>query len=166
MIKSQKQGQSATVKTDQFINTTNRFAPLTKVQTDNIDTILVIVNGEPLTKRNIKVNNRNASRRVCGKIGDKKQKKKIIVISDSHARGCAREISNYLGKEVDVSGTVMPGAGLAHIVNLAQEDISNLSPYDAVVIWGGSNNINKNETSRGLKHLLNFINHRRKIQTF
>ena len=68
---------------------------------------------------------------------DKKQKKKIIIIGDSHARGCAREISNYLGKEVDVSGTVMPGAGLAHIVNLAQEEISNLSPYDAVVIWGG-----------------------------
>ena len=55
----------------------------------------------------------------------------------------------------------MPGAGLAHIVNPAQEEISNLSPYDAVVIWGGSNYINKNETSRGLKHLLNFINHRR-----
>jgi len=76
MIKSRKQGQSAAVKTDQFINTTNRFAPLTKVQTDNIDAIPVIVNGEPLSKCNIKVNNRNASRRVRCKIGDKKQKKK------------------------------------------------------------------------------------------
>ena len=76
IIKSRKQGQSAAVKTDQLINTTNRFAPLTKVQTDNIDAIPVIVNGEPLSKCNIKVNNRNASRRVRGKIGDKKQKKK------------------------------------------------------------------------------------------
>jgi len=53
----------------------------------------------------------------------------------------------------------MPGAGLAHITTLAWEEIPSLTPQDAVVIWGGSNDINKNEVSRGLKHLQNFINH-------
>ena len=43
---------------------------------------------------------------------------------------------------------------------LAHEEISNLTSDDAVVIWGGSNDVNKNEMSRGLKHLQNFINHR------
>jgi len=93
-------------------------------------------------------------------IGETNQKKKKIIISDSHARGCAREISNYLGKEFEVSGTVMPGVGLAHITTLAHEEISNLISDDAVVIWGGSYNVSKNEMSRGLRHLQNFINHR------
>ena len=105
--------------------------------------------------------NTNTSCKVNGRIGEKKQKKKkIIVIGDSHARSCAREISNYLSKEFEVSGMVMPGAGLAQITTLVQEEILNLTPHDAVVIWGGSNDINKNETSHGLKHLQNFINFR------
>jgi hypothetical protein len=68
------------------------------------------------TKSAAKVNKRKTSFRVNSRIGKTNQKKKkIIVIGDSHARGCAREISKYLGKEFEVRGTVMPGAGLAHI---------------------------------------------------
>jgi hypothetical protein len=82
------------------------------------------------------------------------------VIGDSRARGCAREISIYLGKDFEVSGTVMLGSELANITALTHKEILNLTSYDAVIIWGGSNDINKNETSRGLKHLKNFINNR------
>jgi hypothetical protein len=62
------------------------------------------------------------------------KRKKIIVLGVSHARGCARELSSCLGKEFEVNVTVMPGAGLAHITTLAQEEILNLTPGDAVVI--------------------------------
>jgi hypothetical protein len=55
----------------------------------------------------------------------------------------------------------MSGAGLAHITTLAQEEIPKLTPNDAVVIWGGSNDINKNEISCGLKQLQTFVNHRK-----
>jgi len=159
-VKSRKHGQSATVLTGQIIETVNSYAPLTKAHADNVGTIPVIVNGDISTKRNAKVNNRITSCRVNGGNGEKKQKKKnIIVIGDSHARGCTHEIANYIGKEFEVSGTVMPGAGLAHITTVAQEETPNLTPHDSVVIWGGSNDINKNEASCGLKHLQNFINH-------
>jgi hypothetical protein len=33
-----------------------------------------------------------------------------------------------------------------------------LGKKDAVIIWGGANDINKNEVNNGLKHLKNFIN--------
>jgi hypothetical protein len=59
-------------------------------------------------------------------------------------RGCAREISNFLGKELKVSGMVVPGLGLANITALAHEEILKLTSDDAVVIWGGSNDVNKN----------------------
>jgi len=60
---------------------------------------------------------------------------------------------------------VIPGADLAHIRTLAHEEISNLTSDDAVVIWGGSNDVNMNETSCGLKHSQNFINHRSNINS-
>jgi hypothetical protein len=39
----------------------------------------------------------------------------IILIGDSHARGYAANISNYIGKDFDITGTVMPGARLENI---------------------------------------------------
>jgi hypothetical protein len=108
----------------------------------------------------LKVNRMASNKADSGKGETKPKKKKIIIIGDSHARGCAREISNYLSKEFEVSGTVMLGSGLANITALAHEEILNLTSDDAVVIWGGSNDVNRNETYLGLKHLKNFLNHR------
>ena len=64
----------------------------------------------------------------------KPRKKKIIVIGDSHARGCAREISDYLGNEFEVGGTVMPESGLANITALALEEILALTK-DEPCLW-------------------------------
>lgn len=121
----------------------------------------MIVNRDISTKGSAKVINRNVSHKEGSRIGETKpKKKKIIIIGDSHVRGCARKISNYIGNKFEVSGMLMPGAGLAHITTLAHEEIPNLTSDEAVVIWGGSNDVNKNGTSHGLRHLQNFINHR------
>jgi hypothetical protein len=129
------------------------YTPLTKVLADKEGTIPVNVNGDISTEGSVKVINRKASNKVDSGKGETKPKKKIIIIiGDSHARGCAREISDYLGKEYEVSGTVMPGSGLANITALAHEEILNLTLDDAVVIWGGSDDVNRNETSLGKLH--------------
>jgi len=100
-VKSRKHGQSATAIAGQVIKTVNRYTPLAKVHADNVGTIPVIVN-DISTKRRAKVNNRNTSCRVNGGIGEKKRKKKkIIVIGDSQARGCARGIANCFSKEFE-----------------------------------------------------------------
>jgi hypothetical protein len=99
-------------------------------------------------------------RKICllGGIGEKKlKKKKIVVLGDSHARGCARELASCLGNKFEVNGMVMPGAGLAHISTLAKEEIRNLTPGDAVVIWGGANDVSRNNSQDGLKSLTKFV---------
>ena len=63
MVRSRKCDKCAAVKTDQFIKTTNRFTPLTKVHADNVGTIPVIVNGDISTKGNDNVIKRNVSQR-------------------------------------------------------------------------------------------------------
>ena len=117
----------------------------------------MIVNGDISTVGSVKVIKRNASHKEDSENGETKpMKKEIIILGNSHVRGCARE----LGKEFEVSGTKMLGSGLANITALAHEEILNLTSDDAVAIWGGSNDVNRNETSLGLRHLKNFINHR------
>ena len=53
-------------------------------------------------------------------------------------------------------GTVMPGSRLEHIMSLAHREISHLCCNDSVVIWGGTNDMSKNESDAGLSHMRKF----------
>jgi len=87
------------------------------------------------------------------KCTSKLQRNKILIIGDSHARGCAAELSISLG---EVMGAVMPGSKLEHITCLAHRHSSQLHCDDFVIIWGGANDINKNESNTGLRHIRKF----------
>ena len=77
-----------------------------------------------------------------------KKKHKIIVIGDSHARGCAAEIKTNLDKDFDILGFVNPGAGLSTITASAELDIQQLSKQDVVIVWGGSRDVGKKKQNR------------------
>jgi hypothetical protein len=131
----------------------NRFAPLSKLQEDMHQPSYVQHSYQPALLS--KTCDKN-QRKICllGGFGEKKLKKrKIIVLGDSHERGCARELASCLGNKFEVNGTVMPGAGLAHISTLAKDEIRNLTPGDAVVIWGGANDVSRNNSQDGPKSL-------------
>jgi hypothetical protein len=85
----------------------------------------------------------------------KPRKNKILIIGDSHARGCAANLSS-LNETFEVMGTVMPGPRLEHITNLARREISHLDRNDYVVIGGGTNDISRNESHAGLRHMRKF----------
>jgi hypothetical protein len=86
---------------------------------------------------------------------------KIIMIGDSHARDCAQKLSNYQDNSYEVIGYVSPGAGLEVITNSANKELDHLSQDDLVVVCGGSNNISKNNSMKGLICATKFIQHRR-----
>jgi hypothetical protein len=81
---------------------------------------------------------------------------KVPIIGDSHARGCAGNLLREHSKTFEVTGNVRPGAGLQNITQAVKNEI-RLNRKDCVIIWGGSNDINTNEPSIGLKHIMNFI---------
>jgi len=90
-----------------------------------------------------------------------RRKKRILLIGDSHMRGCASELGKKnLGPEYEVTGTIMPRSRLQNVKKLARNEIAWFSNKDAVVIWGGSHDINRNETRKGLKYLNEFVNQR------
>jgi len=54
---------------------------------------------------------------------------------------------NTLGNNFEVTGTFMPGSKRENITCLADKEIGTLSKDDAVIIWGGSNDVNNNKTN-------------------
>jgi hypothetical protein len=82
---------------------------------------------------------------------------KIIAVRDSHARGRAVELTENLGKTFEVIGFVKPVAGLEVVTNTAKEEISKLTKKDIIVVWGGANDIRKNASRDGLKHITDFV---------
>ena len=80
-----------------------------------------------------------------------------MVIGDSHSCGLASELQSYLGHEYSILGTIIPGAHLNNTTQLAKKELTNLTRKDAVIVWGGSNDVYKNETQTGLKSLYAFV---------
>jgi hypothetical protein len=105
------------------------------------------------------VNNKRCEIKTKGVPGKRKQK--VIIIGDSHAKGCAAEITHKLGPTFEVTGYVKPGTGLQEITNIARKEIDGLTNKDMVVVWGGANNIAKNESEKGLVHISNFVKQRK-----
>lgn len=58
-----------------------------------------------------------------------------------------------MDSSVDVCAVVKPGAGLDAITNTAVTEIKEMNMNDAVVIWGGTNDISRNNSKAGLKKL-------------
>jgi len=51
-------------------------------------------------------------------------------------------------------------------MKLAHHEISQLDNNDYVVIWGGTNNISRNESHAGLKHMRKFVNRNKHTNIF
>ena len=74
--------------------------------------------------------NSNASQESYGrgpnykKTTSDEKRRKIIIIGDSHTRGCAQELQHYLGHNFVVQGFVKPGANLQTIVNAPTKTIA------------------------------------------
>jgi len=53
----------------------------------------------------------------------KPQRNKILILGDSHARGCAAELSASFSTPFEVMGAVMPGSRLEHITSLSRREV-------------------------------------------
>ena len=48
-------------------------------------------------------------------------RKKVLILADSHGRGCARILSQFLNESYDISSFVKPGAGISEIVKMVNK---------------------------------------------
>jgi len=86
-----------------------------------------------------------------------KVKNKVLIIGDSHARNCVTRLQDNLSSEYKVSSYIKPGARMSEITKTAREELKSLKCEDLVIVWGGANDIGKNNTKEALKLLLDFV---------
>jgi hypothetical protein len=52
---------------------------------------------------------------------------------------------------------VKPGACSDTLIVTAKDDIKHLTYKDAVIFWGGTNDVVKNKSQAGLRHIVEFV---------
>ncbi|KAJ4434266.1 hypothetical protein ANN_22818 [Periplaneta americana] len=121
-----KRGRNIRTSLVENIPTSNRFTPLQYEERHQMSEEGEKVDGEgsrPIAAKAVKQTSSSRPN------FSTRKKHKILVIGDSHARGCASEL---------------------------RRDEEN-DQKDTVVIWGGSNDIARNNTDNGLRHLQQFV---------
>jgi hypothetical protein len=66
-------------------------------------------------------------------------------------------VKNNLDDNYSVCGFVKPGVNIATQISSMTVNINLLTKNDLIIFWGGSNDVSKNNSQEGLKHLVNFV---------
>ena len=62
---------------------------------------------------------------------------KVVIVGDSHARGCASEVKQKLNSEYEVVGFTNPGSSMKDIKESVKLKMAQLTKKDIIVLWGG-----------------------------
>jgi hypothetical protein len=88
---------------------------------------------------------------------DLERRPKILVMGDSHTRGIAGELSHQFNHRFNIIGYAMPNAGLADTISSVEGKISELTRADTVIVFGGTNDIEKSKQCSVLTQIVNFL---------
>ena len=81
----------------------------------------------------------------------------IIIIGDSHARGCAGDLLHHVKQQYKVTGYIKPNAGLSELLHTAKSNISKFTKRDITIIIGGTNDIERNQQRKNLTSIGEFL---------
>jgi hypothetical protein len=84
-------------------------------------------------------------------------KHKVLIIGDSHVRNCSTILQDSLNTDYKVSSFVKPRAQMNEITSTAKEELKSLKKDDLVIIWGGANDISRNNSKQALISLSKFV---------
>jgi hypothetical protein len=84
---------------------------------------------------------------------------KVLMLGDSHTRGCASKVRNQLNNEYEVSEFINPGSEMKNIKESAKTKMTQLTNDDIVVLWRGSNDVTRKNSVVGMKHILDLLIH-------
>jgi hypothetical protein len=103
------------------------------------------------------------SKTLSGSTNSDFNKHRIIVLGDSHVRGCSEKLANILGNAFSVIRITKLNAKVSVITNSTNLKAEKLSKKGVVIICGGTRDVAKNETKEGLRSIAKFA--RRTVNT-
>jgi len=89
-------------------------------------------------------------------------KHKVLLMGDSHLRGCAAKMIASLDACFEVCGVVKPGLATDSLTKTAKGDVGKLMMNDFLIICSGTNDIDRNYSRNAFKNITNFtksVNH-------
>jgi len=84
-------------------------------------------------------------------------KHKILVIGDSHLRGCAVKMITSSDTRFDVCGIVKPGSNTELLIETAKSEVGKLTMNDFLIICSGTNGTDTNSSRNAFRNITNFI---------
>ena len=81
----------------------------------------------------------------------------MLILGESHTRRCASEVKQQLNSEYEVFGFISPLSGMKDIKGSAKIKMTQLTREDMVVLWGGANDVARNKSMVGMKHILDLL---------
>ena len=126
---------------DPFQLTPNRYNLLGNDAKEDEDITLVKANSSSasITNQVTKIKTNHKKKNVVKKVH------KVLILGDSHARGCASEVKQKLKSEYEIVGFTNPGSTMKDIIVSAKSKIAQLTTKDVVVpprgkwVGGGGN---------------------------
>jgi len=80
----------------------------------------------------------------------------IIIVGDSHSKGCTTNMKSYLSDSHKVQDLVKPGTCSNILTKTAMNVIKNLTKNDFLILWSGANDVAKNNTMKAFRCLVDF----------
>jgi hypothetical protein len=81
---------------------------------------------------------------------------KVIILGDSHTRGCSGKLTSILGSGFTIIGISKPNANVSAIIGYEYLKTEKLSKND-VIICRGSRDVARNESKEGLRKFSDFV---------
>jgi hypothetical protein len=132
-----------------FPVTSNRYNLLCN-DLEGDDTPVSIERLRVVNPKHVKKEKMNFKKRVL-----EKKQHKLIILGDSHAKGCGTGVKHLLNNDFEVFGFVNPGSGMKFIKDIARVKLQQLTKKEG---GRGSNDIARNNSIEGMKHILEFCN--------
>jgi len=80
-----------------------------------------------------------------------KKRRKVILLGDSHIRGCSEILGDLLGTSFSVIGITKQNANMKAVTNSINLKAEKLSRRDVVLLCCGTRDVAKNEINNGLR---------------
>jgi hypothetical protein len=83
---------------------------------------------------------------------------KVLLIGDSHLRGCAVNMEVFLNARFEVCGFIKPGAVSKIVMESAKRDTEKLTMDDLLIMCSGANDIGRSGYREVFNNVISFLN--------
>jgi hypothetical protein len=111
-----------------------------------------------------KANNYNSEinvQKTLSKTIIKKVGRKVVIVGDSHSRGLATRLKDKLLNSYEVVGYTKPNCGLQTLLSTDNQDSAKLTKEDVLVLILAMNDVTRNNCSKELRCLAQFVERNR-----